>query len=85
MKTVIILFIAVVTLTGCSQPDRATSVLEQQGYGDIVIHPITFRDLFYCSEDDQFITPFTAKTNNGSTVSGAVCSGLLKGATVRFD
>jgi hypothetical protein len=41
--------------------------------------------LFQCSEDDTFRTPFTAESSTGRQVTGVVCSGILKGATVRFD
>lgn len=40
---------------------------------------------FACGEDDRFATKFTAKNAKGEPVKGVVCSGILKGATVRFD
>lgn len=73
-----------IALGGCSQPDRATQVLSSQGFTDIVIHPVGLADAFSCSEDDAFSTPFTAKGSSGAAVNGVVCSGFLKGATVRF-
>jgi hypothetical protein len=73
-----------ITLGGCSQPDRAIQVLSSQGFTDIVIHPVGFADAFSCSEGDYFYTPFTARGPSAATVNGVVCSGFLKGATVRF-
>lgn len=73
-----------IALSGCSQPDRATQVLSSQGFTDIVIHPVGLADAFSCSEGDAFYTPFTARGPSGTTVNGVVCSGFLKGATVRF-
>jgi hypothetical protein len=73
-----------IALSGCSQPDRATQVLSSQGFKDIVIHPVGLADAFSCSEGDNFYTPFTARGPGGATVNGVVCSGFLKGATVRF-
>ena len=41
--------------------------------------------LFGCSEDDTFSTKFSATNAKGERVGGAVCSGWLKGSTIRFD
>lgn len=73
-----------IALGGCSEPDRATQILSAQGFTDIVIHPVGFVDAFSCSEGDSLYTPFTAKGPSGAAVDGVVCSGFLKGATVRF-
>ncbi len=40
---------------------------------------------FACGKDDTFSTQFTATNAQGQTVTGTVCSGWLKGKTVRFD
>ena len=72
-------------LTSCTQPDRATRILQEQGFTEIQTHPYGVMTLFACSEDDTFRTPFTAKGANGNIVNGTVCSGLFKGATVRFN
>lgn len=40
---------------------------------------------FGCSEDDMFHTGFSAVNAQGRTVTGVVCNGWLKSATVRFD
>lgn len=46
---------------------------------------ITGYRIFGCGEEDIFHTGFEATNSNGNRVSGVVCSGFLKGATVRFD
>lgn len=69
-------------LTGCSDPSKATSTLENQGYTQITTDGYAW---FMCSEKDTFATKFYATSPNGTRVSGAVCSGLFKGNTIRFD
>lgn len=71
-----------VTLASCTQPDRASSALESAGYTDIVIDGFGWFD---CSEDDTFATRFRAVGPSGVPVSGTVCAGWFKGATIRLD
>ena len=40
---------------------------------------------FSCGNGDTFATKFNAIDQTGKAVSGTVCSGLLKGNTVRLD
>lgn len=61
--------------------NEATRVLRYNGYTNI---KITGLKPFSCSEEDDFATGFTAKSSSGQTVSGVVCSGFLKKATIRF-
>ena len=84
MKRLILLILiaASILVSGCTKPDGTQRVLKQQGFTDI---QITGYRPFMCSDRDTFCTGFTAKGPNGDRVSGAVCSGWLKGATVRFD
>lgn len=73
--------IAASALVACSDPDNARHALEGAGYSDIEMggwEPL------WCGQDDDFTTTFTAKAPNGAKVSGAVCSGLMNGATIRF-
>lgn len=72
----------VVALAGCTRPDRARQTLAANGYTDIEMQGYAF---FECSDKDTFADKFTARSPAGITVSGAVCSGLLKGSTIRFD
>lgn len=74
--------VAFLALAGCTDSTKATRVLEQQGFKEI---NITGYSPFACSDSDTFSTGFEATSPNGSRVRGTVCSGILKGATVRFD
>jgi hypothetical protein len=74
------LLVLVATTTGCTKPEQATMILERDGYTEVSIvgyYPLA------CGEDDTFKTGFTAM-KNGQLVEGVVCSGLLKGSTVRL-
>lgn len=71
-----------ILLAGCTAPDKTVSLLESSGYTNI---ETTGYRVFGCSEDDFFHTGFVAKGSNGRKVTGVVCSGLLKGSTIRFD
>lgn len=81
MKKVMLLLAVAMLMGGCTKPEQATQVLQAQGYKDI---EITGYNVFGCDEKDTFHTGFTATSPNGTRVSGTVCSGILKGATVRF-
>ena len=79
----ILILAAVVAFTGCTQPDHAARILEQQGYTDIKMQGY---DFFNCSKDDTYHDKFTAKGPTGKPVSGVVCAGLFfKGSTIRLD
>ncbi|WP_225899780.1 hypothetical protein [Croceicoccus gelatinilyticus] len=63
-------------------PDRATEILVAQGYTEIQTTGYAYFD---CGADDLFATAFEGTSPSGQRVEGAVCSGLLKGNTVRLD
>lgn len=67
-------------LAGCSDPKAAKHILEDQGYSNI---ETTGHAWFGCGKDDTYSTGFNAKGPTGRNVSGVVCSGWLKGGTVR--
>lgn len=70
-------------LAGCGvDPGKAKRILEGQGMTDVVIGGYAF---WGCSDKDTFKSSFTAKDIKGQPVSGVICSGMLKGYTVRFD
>lgn len=69
-------------LAGCTSETEATRALSGAGYSDI---KMTGYRPFLCDEKDTLSTGFEATGPNGNRVSGAVCSGILKGATIRFD
>ena len=83
MKKVIFIFLVTLCLflQGCTQEEKTTQLLKQQGYKNIYI---TGYMAFNCGEDDWFSTGFTATAPNGERVSGVVCSGIFKGSTIRF-
>lgn len=74
--------LALLTLVGCSDADDARKTLYAQGYTDV---QITGWQLFGCSESDTFNTGFRALSVTGTQVSGNVCKGIFKGATVRTN
>ena len=65
-----------------TEPDKATRVLEDQGYTNVVI---TGYNAWSCSEDDWYRTGFTATSIAGKPVKGTVCSSDYKGSTIRLD
>jgi len=80
-KFLTVIFISLVFI-GCSSSNDAIKALKANGFNEIETHGRAF---FSCSEDDTFATKFTAKNKDGQMVKGAVCSGWLKGATIRYE
>ena len=66
---------------GCTSPEHSKKTLNAMGYTEV---EITGYKILGCGEQDVFRTGFTAKSPNGITTSGVVCSGMFKGSTVRF-
>ena len=73
-------------LSACSDPEKATKVLEDAGYTDIKITGYRFTG---CSDDDNIHTGFEAKSLTGNDVTGTVCGQWApffpKGSTIRVD
>lgn len=68
----------------CNAPTDAqlARVLENQNYTNIVIHGYSY---FGCGKD-IYSYPFTAtRLDNGRTVNGYLCSGIVKGYTTRLE
>lgn len=82
MKKLFTALLLCFALGACTAPDRSLQVLEGAGYTHI---ELTGYSLFACSEDDTFSTGFKATGPTGKRVTGTVCAGLLKGATIRMD
>lgn len=76
---VVILFIS---CTNISDFDKGKKQLENQGYTNI---KNTGYNWFCCDDKDTFSTGFTALDKNGNKVKGCICSGILKGVTIRFE
>jgi hypothetical protein len=81
MKQVLFVAIAVAGLVGCYSNSDARKALEAQGFTQIETHGHSFTG---CGDDDTFATKFDAVSPSGQAVSGVVCSGVFKRATVRF-
>lgn len=80
MKIIIIALL--LTLTACENKENAESVLEKTGYTDVQVDGV---DFLGCGEGDIFRTKFTATTEQGKKVTGVICSGIWKKATIRYD
>lgn len=77
----LLLIMSCVLVVGCSSSDDATRALKAQGFTHIQTR-VTF---FGCGKGDTSKTRFSAKNVKGETVTGVVCSGWLKGSTIRYD
>lgn len=83
MKKFMIVAVAALALSACGvNPDKATRTLKSMGYTNIQIGGFAF---FGCGDKDSFRSTFTATGQDGTRVSGVVCSAWFKGMTVRFD
>ena len=71
----------VLTLAACTDPDGARRTAENHGLTHVQITGYSF---WGCSEDDGWRTEFTALNAQGRSVRGVVCSGVLKGNTLRL-
>lgn len=78
----LLFFLAAYGPSACTRPDDAMRVLRQSGYTNI---EITGWRPWLASDSDDFSTGFRATAPNGEIVTGAVCSGLFKGQTIRLD
>lgn len=89
-KDLIKIFIAALlpvffSLYGCTSKkdfESGKRQLEQQGYTDVVY---TGYSAFCCDEKDTFKSGFSCKDKAGNTVKGCICSGVMKGVTIRFE
>jgi hypothetical protein len=80
---IVIVLGAAACLGGCGVNERAAkTTLEAQGMTNVEIGGYP---LWGCDEGDTFKSKFTATGASGQPVSGVLCSGFLKGITVRFD
>lgn len=83
MLRIISTLVALGLLSSCGvNPAEARRALEAQGMTGVKV--LGFAP-FGCGEDDVFKSYFEAIGVNGRKVTGVVCSGFLKGVTVRFD
>lgn len=76
-----LIFAIALVLSACTDPEKATKILTEQGFNNIYI---VGYDFWGCSKDDFYRTGFTAE-KDGNQIKGVVCSGILfKGSTLRF-
>ncbi len=69
-------------VTGCTDERTTTRVLQDQGYTNVKTDGLAW---FSCGKGDWYATKFFATSPNGTSVEGAVCTGLLfKNSTIRF-
>ncbi|MCP1376020.1 hypothetical protein [Dyella lutea] len=79
----LLLAIALLALTACTDNETAARALHGAGYSDV---QLTGYRWIGCGKDDDFSTGFKAKGPTGVPVTGVVCSSWFgKGATVRQD
>ncbi len=71
-----------VSCTSQTDFEKGKRMLEQQGYTSV--ENIGYR-FFCCGKGDNFSTGFSAIDKDGNEITGAFCSGILKGITIRFD
>lgn len=67
-------------LAGCNDPNGAHETAALHGFEDVVIDGYA---LGRCGERDTYSTPFHARGAKGQCFAGVVCSGWMKGATLR--
>ena len=81
MMKILIIVITIIFLSGCTDKNTANKTLESAGFTDV---KITGWNPLACGEDDTYATGFIAINPQGKVVEGTVCSGVFKGATIRF-
>lgn len=81
MKRIACLIGLLMLLASCTDQDGAVRVLTEQGYKDV---RTTGYEFFSCGKGDNFVTGFEATSPAGVRVTGVVCSGWIKGSTIRF-
>lgn len=75
------LVLALLYLTACTSEDDVRKYAELEGWES---YQVTGYRWFGCSKDDVYHTGFVA-VKNGKRITGVICSGWLKGATLRLD
>jgi hypothetical protein len=79
------LLCVVILNLGCTSENdfkKGKKQLEQQGYKNV---EDTGYGFFCCDEKDNFSVGFKAIDKDGDMVKGCICSGFLKGLTIRFE
>lgn len=66
----------------CTSQPTAAHILEAHGFHQ---YELKGKDMFGCGKGDWFFGQRFVATRDGQTFTGVVCSGWLKGATLRFN
>ena len=80
-KTRITLLITFLLTAACTSERDVEKYAKMEGWES---YKVEGYGIFACSEKDVFSTKFTA-VKGGKTFSGVICSGFLKGATLRLN
>jgi hypothetical protein len=90
MKSVLLACLLALTLSGCGlgylvSEDAAVRALKDQGFTNITItgKSVLTASMWGCSDSDDVRFTATATNPAGKHVEVYVCSGFLKGSTVR--
>lgn len=78
----VVIFAAIIGCTNSTDFQNGKRQLENQGYTNI---KNTGHKMFCCDEKDTYSSGFSATDNKGRIVEGCICSGILKGVTIRFE
>ena len=78
----LLLAIACIALSACYDAGSAERILANEGYTGV---RTTGYAWFACDQHDTLATQFTATSAAGRRVTGAVCCGVIKNCTIRFD
>lgn len=82
MKRIALILTVATMLAACTDETAARKALAGSGFTDVQLTGYTY---FGCGKEDTFHTGFEARGPSGQFVNGVVCSGWMKGATIRFD
>lgn len=81
----VVLIVITISLGSCTSSndfEKGKRQLEMQGYTSV---EKTGYNAFCCSDKDTYSTGFKCKDKQGNIVKGCICSGILKGITIRFE
>jgi hypothetical protein len=82
MKRIALILASVAMLAACTDETAARKALAGSGFTDVKITGYAY---FGCDKHDTFHTGFEARGPSGQFAEGVVCSGWMKGATIRFE
>lgn len=74
--------VAALVFINAPTDSQLAKVLEDQNYTNIVIHGYSY---FGCGQDVYSYSFTATRLDNGHTVNGYLCSGIMKGYTTRLE